>query len=46
MGDVFNMTGPPFIDADNGGSIDGIIQFCEEVLKVVNDGLNLVFGFL
>ena len=44
MGDVFNMTGPPFIDADNGGSIDGIIQFCEEVLKVVNDETIVVPG--
>ena len=44
MGDVFNMTGPPFIDAGNGGSIDGIIRFCEEVLKVVNDNDNAVSG--
>ena len=44
MGDVFNMTGPPFIDADNGGSIDGIIHFCEEILKVVNDETVVVPG--
>ncbi len=44
MGDVFNMTGPPFIDAGNGGSIDGIIRFCEEVLKVVNDRTIVVPG--
>ena len=44
MGDVFNMSGPPFIDADNGGSIDGIIQFCEEILKVVNDETIVVPG--
>ena len=44
MGDVFNMTGPPFIDAGNGGSIDGIIRFCEEVLKVVNDNTIVVPG--
>ena len=44
MGDVFNMTGPPFIDAGNGGSIDGIISFCEEVLKVVNDKTVVVPG--
>ena len=44
MGDVFNMTGPPFIDAGNGGSIDGIIRFCEEVLKVVNDKTVVVPG--
>ena len=44
MGDVFNMSGPPFIDADNGGSIDGIIRFCEEILKVVNDETIVVPG--
>ena len=44
MGDVFNMTGPPFIDAGNGGSIDGIIHFCEEILKVVNDETVVVPG--
>jgi len=44
MGDVFNMTGPPFIDAGNGGSIDGIIRFCEEILKVVNDETVVVPG--
>ena len=44
MGDVFNMTGPPFIDAYNGGSIDGIIHFCEEILKVVNDETIVVPG--
>ncbi|MEM7220712.1 MAG: MBL fold metallo-hydrolase [Pseudomonadota bacterium] len=31
MGDVFNR-GYPFIDADNGGGIDGMIAFCEAVL--------------
>ena len=44
MGDVFNMSGPPFIDADNGGSIDGIIRFCKEILKVVNDETIVVPG--
>ena len=44
MGDVFNMSGPPFIDADNGGSIEGIISFCEEILKVINDATVVVPG--
>ena len=44
MGDVFNMSGPPFIDADNGGSIDGMISFCEEILKVINDETVVVPG--
>ncbi len=33
MGDVFNNAGYPFIDADNGGSLAGIIAFCEGVLE-------------
>ena len=44
MGDVFNMAGPPFIDADNGGSVDGMISFCEEILKVINDETVVVPG--
>ena len=44
MGDVFNMSGPPFVDADNGGSINGIIHFCEEILKVINDETIVVPG--
>ena len=31
-------------DAGNGGSIDGIIHFCEEILKVVNDETVVVPG--
>ncbi|MGD8324490.1 MAG: MBL fold metallo-hydrolase [Gammaproteobacteria bacterium] len=33
MGDVFNNAGYPFIDADNGGSLNGIIEFCSAVLE-------------
>ena len=32
MGDVFNNTGYPFIDADNGGTLDGLVAFCKGVL--------------
>jgi len=32
FGDVFNNTGYPFVDADNGGDIDGMIAFCSGVL--------------
>jgi glyoxylase-like metal-dependent hydrolase (beta-lactamase superfamily II) len=31
LGDVFNNTGYPFIDADSGGEIDGMIAFCRAV---------------
>jgi cyclase len=38
MGDVYNTAGYPFIDADNGGTLDGIIYFCEAVLdEIAND---------
>tara|TARA_B100000029_G_scaffold516625_1_gene631923 strand:- start:4662 stop:5582 length:921 start_codon:yes stop_codon:yes gene_type:complete len=36
MGDVFNRSGYPFIDADNGGGIDGVILFCESVLQEID----------
>jgi glyoxylase-like metal-dependent hydrolase (beta-lactamase superfamily II) len=36
MGDVYNNSGYPFIDADNGGSLVGMIHFCSEVLKKIN----------
>ncbi len=32
LGDVFNNSGYPFIDADSGGGIDGMISFCKAVL--------------
>ena len=31
FGDVFNNAGYPFIDADSGGEIDGMIAFCQAV---------------
>lgn len=36
LGDVFNNAGYPFIDADNGGSIDGVIAFCAGVLGEID----------
>ena len=35
LGDVFNNTGYPFIDADSGGGIDGMIAFCQTILDEV-----------
>lgn len=35
MGDVFNAN-YPFIDAGNGGDIEGMIHFCKEVLNRLN----------
>jgi len=44
MGDVFNNAGYPFIDADNGGEIDGMIEFCETVLAELKPGATVIPG--
>jgi glyoxylase-like metal-dependent hydrolase (beta-lactamase superfamily II) len=44
MGDVYNNSGYPFIDADNGGEIDGVIQFCEAVLMQIDTETVVVPG--
>ncbi len=44
MGDVFNNTGYPFIDADSGGEIDGMIAFCESVLGELEPGAIVIPG--
>ena len=36
LGDVFNNSGYPFIDADNGGSLAGIVDFCQAVLNRID----------
>jgi glyoxylase-like metal-dependent hydrolase (beta-lactamase superfamily II) len=44
LGDVFNMSGYPFIDADNGGSLSGIIDFCSGVLEEIEPGTVVIPG--
>src|SRR5690606_12090798 len=44
MGDVFNTAGYPFIDADNGGSLDGVIEFCTQVLERIDERTTVVPG--
>ncbi len=44
MGDVFNNTGYPFIDADSGGQIDGMIAFCKAVLAELKPGAIVIPG--
>jgi len=44
LGDVFNTSGYPFIDADNGGSIDGVIAFCQRVLDEIEPGAVVIPG--
>lgn len=44
MGDVFNNSGYPFIDADNGGSLSGVIEFCSKVLAEIDESYLVVPG--
>lgn len=44
LGDVFNNAGYPFIDADSGGSLPGLINFCEEVLLEIDTGTVVIPG--
>jgi glyoxylase-like metal-dependent hydrolase (beta-lactamase superfamily II) len=43
MGDVFNAS-YPFIDADNGGDLDGVIRFCRSVLGMINRQTRVIPG--
>jgi len=44
LGDVYSSAGYPFIDADNGGSLPGIIDFCQRVLDQIDVGTVVVPG--
>ncbi len=44
LGDVFNRTGYPFVDADNGGDLAGMIKFCEGVLAAIDENTVVVPG--
>lgn len=44
LGDVFNNAGYPFIDADSGGSLPGLVRFCEAVLEEINTGTVVIPG--
>jgi glyoxylase-like metal-dependent hydrolase (beta-lactamase superfamily II) len=44
MGDVYNNAGYPFIDADNGGSLSGVIEFCSKVLEQIDSTYTVVPG--
>lgn len=44
LGDVFNNAGYPFIDVDNGGTLDGVIHFCRETLKRINKDTVVIPG--
>lgn len=44
LGDVFNRSGYPFIDADNGGDLAGMIAFCQAVLDQIDETTVVVPG--
>lgn len=44
LGDVFNNSGYPFVDADNGGDLSGVISFCKAVLKEINPDTTVIPG--
>ena len=44
MGDVYNNAGYPFIDADNGGSLSGVIEFSSRVLNEIDATYTVVPG--
>ncbi|MFK7828142.1 MAG: MBL fold metallo-hydrolase [Congregibacter sp.] len=44
FGDVFNNAGYPFIDADNGGDIRGMIAFCQAVHDVIDADTRVIPG--
>ena len=44
FGDVFNMLGYPFIDADSGGEIDGMIAFCQAILDELPQDVIVIPG--
>lgn len=44
LGDVFNNSGYPFIDAGNGGTLDGVIAFCEQTLAEINENTVVIPG--
>ena len=44
LGDVFNNSGYPYIDADSGGDIDGMIAFCAKALAEMKPGAVVIPG--
>ncbi len=44
MGDVYNNAGYPFIDVDNGGSLNGVIEFTSKVLAEIDSDYTVVPG--
>ena len=44
MGDVANLTGLPYIDAGNGGTVDGMIYSIKKALTMIDENTIVVLG--
>ena len=44
LGDVYNRSGYPFIDAGNGGDLRGMINFCQAVLDAIDEDTVVIPG--
>ena len=44
LGDVYNNAGYPFIDAGNGGTLDGVIEFCKQTLAQIDETTVVIPG--
>ena len=44
LGDVYNNSGYPFIDAGNGGTLDGVIKFSSETLAQIDNKTVVIPG--
>ena len=44
MGDVFNNSSYPFVDVGSGGDVDGMIHFCEQILKAIDEDTIVIPG--
>jgi glyoxylase-like metal-dependent hydrolase (beta-lactamase superfamily II) len=44
MGDIFSNWGYPFIDADSGGGLDGVVAFGEAILNEINESTIVIPG--
>ena len=44
LGDVYNNAGYPFIDVGNGGTLDGVIEFCKQTLAQIDETTVVIPG--
>jgi cyclase len=44
LGDVYNNSGYPFIDAGNGGTLEGVIEFCTRTIALIDKDTSVIPG--